>query len=183
MTRSLLRIIVFGLMIILVDFRIGTFDVVNDSIGYILIYNGIKSMTNIRWFRYAKVSTIILAIFSLIELFGWNHIQLNGAYGEMKLFAVFGGLISLISLFNNLNIMAGFIQLLQDEGIVGADRKLASFRKVYFVINALIILLLPFSMFFADWYLSILPLPFLIGFIVEVMLIYRINSLKAYYST
>ncbi|EDL62992.1 hypothetical protein [Bacillus sp. SG-1] len=175
-----IKLLVWGLLFLLIDIRINTFDIFHDAIGYIFLFRGMKSLPHSKWVTYAKTSVIILAVLSLIEIIGFGNININDTNRDFTWeIAAIGG-ISILSLFFHMNLLSSMLVMAPDKEVL---RSVGKFKRVYFSIQLIIILTFPAILLFRDWVTGYLLIIIVTGLIVEIIYIVKINSFKRYISS
>jgi hypothetical protein len=183
MTDRSIKFLVWGLVFVLVDLRIVTFDIIHDLIGYILLYKGIGSLPVTRPLKYAKTSAVILALFSLFEIFGFSNINLNEMNENITLEILMVGVVSIISLFFHLNLLTGLLELVKGSIDQEQYRSLATFRTFYAAFNLIVIFSFPTALVFREMFMMVLICIVVIGLIVEIVYVVKINSFKRFFPT
>jgi hypothetical protein len=180
MTERAIKLLVWGLLIVLIDIRIVTVDIIHDLIGYIFLYKGIKRLPESRWMNLAKISLIILGIFSVIEIFGFSTINMNEMNQDFTMELAFAGILAILSLFFKLNLLSGLLETAVEYGLKDQHPSMQKFKMVYLMFNLLYIMSLPSMMVFREDYVLFLVFLMVAGFIVEIVYIVKINSFKRF---
>jgi hypothetical protein len=178
MTERSIKFLVWGLLFVLVDLRIVTFDIIHDLIGYILLYKGISSLPGTRSLKYAKTSAVVLALFSILEIFGFSNIDLNQMNQNITLEILMVGMVSIISLFFHLNLLSGLIEMVKESIDQEQYRSLIKFRTFYAVFNLIVIFSFPTALVFREMFMMFLIGIVVVGLIVEIVYVVKINSFK-----
>ncbi|WP_421383992.1 hypothetical protein ACOJQI_05395 [Bacillus salacetis] len=170
-----IKLLVWGLLFLLIDIRIITFDLIHDAIGYILLYRGLKQLPQSKWLAYAKASAVILGVLSLTEIFGFSNINLDGLNQDFTWKVPAIGLLSILSLFFHMNVLSSVMTLTESEEILSSTKK---FQQFYLIVNLITILSLPAILVFREMAVLYLIILILTGLIVEIIYIVKINSFK-----
>ena len=180
MTKRPVKLLVWGLLFILIDLRIGTLDIVHDLIGYILLYKGLNLLPESRWLTYAKISAVILGIISITEILGVSQINLNEMNQDYTWYVIIGGFISLLSLFFHINLLSGLLDVVDSDHLQETFSSLSKFKTFYLVYNLIITLSLPSILVFQEMFGMFLVLLLIAGLIIELVYIVKINSFKRF---
>ncbi|WP_409253234.1 hypothetical protein V1502_04780 [Bacillus sp. SCS-153A] len=172
-----IKLLVWGLLILLIDIKINTFDLVHDVFGYILLYKGLQFLPHSKWALYAKTSAIILALLSVFEVLGVGNINLNEIDKDFTWSIAAVGIISIIALFFHMNLLSALLFVIPNEDIQSSVGK---FRRFYFGVQLMIILTLPATLVLRDMAAEYLIFIIISGLIVEIFYIVNINSFKQY---
>jgi hypothetical protein len=180
MTGKAIKYLVWGLLFVLIDLKIVTFDITHDVIGYILIYKGINRLRGSHWLKLAKTSVIFLGIFSIIEIFGLGYINLNELNQDFTFELAAAGVLAILSLFFHMNLLSGLLETANEVGLEEQYSSIRKFQTFYLIFNLLSIMSLPALMMFRENYLMYLVIMMAAGFIVEIVYIVKINSFKRF---
>ncbi|MGF2615157.1 hypothetical protein FZC84_10270 [Rossellomorea vietnamensis] len=171
-----IKLLVWGLLFLLIDIRITTIDLVHDGIGYILLYKGMQELPHSKWLSYAKTAAVILGVLSITEIFGFTNINLNQAGQDVTWHVIIGGIVSILSLFFHMNLLSALQEAVNNEDDL--HRSLSGFKTFYLVFNLITIMALPPILIFNDIVSYFLVASLLIGVVVEIVYIVKVNSLK-----
>ncbi|MGM0846301.1 MAG: hypothetical protein ACQEUT_15095 [Bacillota bacterium] len=171
-----IKLLVWGLIFLLIDFKIVTFDLVHDGIGYILLYKGLQELPYSKWKAYAKTAAVILGLLSITEIFGFTNIQLNETSPHASWYILSGGIVSLLSLFFHMNLLSALLELAKDDD--EQRRSISRFKTFYLVFNLITIMALPPILIFNDIVSAFLIAALILGTIVEIVYIVKVNSFK-----
>ncbi|WP_113930412.1 hypothetical protein [Bacillus sp. P14.5] len=171
-----IKLLVWGLLFLLIDIRIITIDLVHDGIGYILLYKGMQELPHSKWLSYAKTAAVILGVLSITEIFGFTNINLNQAGQDVTWHVIIGGIVSFLSLFFHMNLLSALQEAVNNED--DFHRSLSGFKTFYLVFNLITIMALPPILIFNDIVSYFLVASLLIGVVVEIVYIVKVNSLK-----
>lgn len=171
-----IKLLVWGLLFVLIDIRIVTFDLVHDGIGYIFLYKGLKELPYSKWLSYAKAAAVILGLLSITEIFGFTTINLNETEQDVTWYVIIGGIVSILSLFFHMNLLSALMETLQDEDKL--HRSVSGFKTFYLIFNLILIMALPLILIFHDIVSVFLFAALIVGMIVEIVYIVKVNSFK-----
>ncbi|WP_456272001.1 hypothetical protein [Bacillus sp. AK031] len=144
------------------------------------MYKGIASLAVTHSLKYAKNAAVILAIFSILEIFGFSNINLNELNQNITLEILVVGIVSIISLFFHLNLLSGLLQLVNESINQEQYRSLAKFKTFYTIFNLMVIFSFPTALVFREMFMMFLIAIVVAGLIVQIVYIVKINSFKGY---
>ncbi len=181
MIRGALNRMIWGYIIVLLDITVGPLDLFYDVFGYILIVNGLRKFQHQPAFQYAKVGFIIVACYSVVAIFFPPQANLlaDTVYINRPMFLSFiEGLMQVITLFANANLMYGLVEILRKRGWLTKGKSLNRFR-VYFIIVTLIsIVSNQLSLIMIEW---IVPFSFVLLFVLiltHIILMLHLHRLR-----
>ncbi|TYR73237.1 hypothetical protein FZC79_19405 [Rossellomorea vietnamensis] len=170
------KLLVWGLLFVLIDIRIVTLDLVHDGIGYILLYKGLNELPYSKWVSYAKGAAVILGLLSITEIFGFTTINLNETGQDVTWYVIIGGIVSILSLFFHMNLLSALQETVQDEDELQGS--VSGFKTFYLIFNLILIMALPLILIFNDIVSVFLFAALIVGMIVEIVYIVKVNSFK-----
>ncbi|RIW29604.1 hypothetical protein D3H55_18575 [Bacillus salacetis] len=180
MKERAVQLIVWGLLFVLIDLKIVTFDIIHDLIGYIFIYKGIQKLPLSRWLGYAKISAVFLGILSVIEIFGLGYINLNELNQDFTIRLGAAGVLAILSLFFHINLLSGLLDSVDENYLKGQYSSLQKFKRFYLIFSLINIMSLPALMIFQEDLVFYLIILIAAGFIIEIVFIVKISSIKRF---
>ncbi|WP_155985936.1 hypothetical protein [Paenibacillus gorillae] len=180
MSRAFYRMS-WGLLLTIVDIRLGFFDISPDFIGYCMIWSGIQSLENYYSdYRKAKPFAIILAIASLSELLPFwssNGIQLTTNEVVFSLPSLFySGAVMLALLLMLDSFLSKLHKHALQEGNVGLAYSVRGRRRFFTFVSAAALIVFPFGMNATnDVLLAMIPLT-LVGMLALIIVFFTLRK-------
>ncbi len=135
-----------GFLLVMLDINIGSFDILPDVLGYILVFSGLgelHSCTGIESFRVARLLSIVSVIGAVFEIF-------TGTFGLIHMSAfirytvtVFGGLSELLLVVCIYHGMTAHMTMLEE---ISLSNQFGIENKRYAVIQGLSLIAMSFSL-------------------------------------
>ncbi|OEH92907.1 hypothetical protein [Bacillus solimangrovi] len=170
-------LLIWGYVITIFDFRINGFNIVFDSIGWIMVAFAIAKLPNIRSFTFAKRAAVIVVFLSLPEIFPQAYYEHNNMSASVTfIFTVITGLSQLLIMFIGVNLLSGFAELLKGKSDV--TERLEKFKKTYLIVQTVVSFgLLARFVIFDEWLFLLVALV-IIAWLFHIYLIFLFNRVK-----
>jgi len=124
------RRIFWGLLLVVIDFRLNGFDILPDFIGFAIIAAGLSLLVPLNpRFQTAKIMALILTVLSLVSL-----IELGddgGAQGFMSGWFAFGLLVTALDIVMVWQLCGGIIDLARERGFDDLATRASTRRGLY----------------------------------------------------
>ncbi|MGD8191428.1 hypothetical protein ACQCN2_15715 [Brevibacillus ginsengisoli] len=168
----------WGILLVFLDFRFNGFDVLPDLIGFILMLIGFSQLStlNIR-FNNAKIATIPLLFFSILELF---HVQTDIPLSTTEPLSGVAVLLSLCGTVLNLYVIFNLCKGIEELALQSGKMELADMANtrwryyLWFTIAFTVLSLLVVGISLFLWFLFI---PIVIcGFIATILILILIRQ-------
>ncbi|GAA0134316.1 hypothetical protein YSY43_11560 [Paenibacillus sp. YSY-4.3] len=163
----------WGIVFVMINIRIGSFDILPDVVGYAMILSGLMGLQ--RWERaYAagKWAASVLAILSIGRLFQTNDLQLFSNNLETSiigmLFMLFETLLQMLLIYS---ICRGTGKLAEHRGMKEMASSAARSWTIYFVCSAATLVTIPFLLNTSASGLSVLLLLTMLGGLISMLLV------------
>jgi len=171
-----------GMIFILIDIDFGSFDVIPDFIGYLLIasaaiqlYRKTKDVS----FRNVNYIAVFLMIVNLVNIFMPNNsrgagLQMNSISFVMTVVTMLSTIHLYYYLYN------GMLRIVESFRDVKFNNKLLSDRNIYVYVNLVIAMLISLSPYISWIYETgiFLILVIIVGLILNLIAIVNVNSIK-----
>jgi hypothetical protein len=109
MIRTAFVSIFWGLLMALVDVKLGRLDLAPDFIGYLFVFKGLRQLAALHGsFGTASSYALVLLAFSLVELIGMEHPLLpviDIVFSLLMFWSIYDGIIALASASENGGLM------------------------------------------------------------------------------
>ncbi|NDL67536.1 hypothetical protein [Anaerotalea alkaliphila] len=135
-----------GFLLVMLDINIGSFDILPDVVGYLLVWSGLgelRSNTKIPSFRVARGLSIVLAIGAAFEIvkgtFGLVHLSAFISYAV----TIFGGLSGLLLVVCIYHGMTTHMMILEE---ISLSNRFGNENKRFAVIQGLSLIAMSFSL-------------------------------------
>ncbi|PKM49151.1 MAG: hypothetical protein CVV02_17390 [Firmicutes bacterium HGW-Firmicutes-7] len=172
-----------GFLLVMLDINIGSFDILPDVIGYILVFLGLgelHSNTGIESFRVARILSIVSAIGAVFEIF-------TGTFGLIHMSAfisytvtVFGGLSELLLVVCIYHGMTTHMTMLEE---ISLSNQFGNENKRYAVIQGLSLIVMSFSLNMPKDGGAYLIALLVVSIIMHIRLLINLNVAKKLFDT
>ncbi|GGG61562.1 hypothetical protein [Paenibacillus radicis (ex Gao et al. 2016)] len=180
MSRAFYRMS-WGLLLTIVDIRLGFFDILPDFIGYCMIWSGIQALENYESaYRKAKPFAILLTIASLSELLPFwsgSTIQLTANEVVFSLPSlIYSGAMMLSLLLMLDSLLSVLHRHAFQEGYVEFAGSVRGRRQFFTSVSAVTLIVFPFSMNAStDVLLAMIPLT-LLGMLALIIVFFTLRK-------
>ena len=124
------RRIFWGLLLVVVDFRLSGFDILPDFIGFAIIAVGLGLLVPLNpRFQTAKIMAMILVVLSLASLIEFP--ATDGAQGFHPGWFAFGLLVTVLDIVMIWQLCGGIIDLAREEGLDDLATRASTRRGLY----------------------------------------------------
>lgn len=170
--------VMWGLIIALLDIRIGPIDILPDFMGYILITMGLSELAE-QHVNYGKAKNFSqwLILFSLTDIY---KVSGNSTYFSISNSGIFFMFISMvgvmIKLFMVYYICRAIIGVSAEKGLDEIGRKSDLRWRAYLYINGAMLILMPFGIIIRPPYTAALIVPVIAALVIEILLISLVHT-------
>lgn len=137
--------IFWGLILVLLDFRIQNFDILPDFIGYWMIYQGLQALASYNYnFGKAKMYAAPLLVLSITDFFQWQiaikDLQFSlPAIGFILLFT----LITVLNLFMIYYVCKGISEMSLEKNLIELSKRAKHRWQLYLYLNIGLLIIRP----------------------------------------
>lgn len=174
-----LKKLAFGFLIAFLDFRLGTFNILPDIIGYLMIYSALSNFSPSENGRLAKGAAIFLAIFSLPDIIMPPQLTLDHIGTLHFGWQLYTSVLHLVQVFLVVNVLKALSIIVNEQGFYTEKKWLEDFGKVYLIVNLILIFMGPIGYLFSFELLFLVGFSFIVGFIIHVIFIVRLFQIRA----
>lgn len=166
-----------GFLIILLDFRLGQFDMLPDFIGYGMILYGLRQLAEHNdFFDKAKIPTALLIIVSFPDFFYVDKNLLDVDLSTLSWLDIALVMQSLLSLALVYYLAHGILNLAKRRGLEGLIQSTRFRWNWYLGINLLLIGFSPFMINISPKRLTALAIPLLMLYLISYVLLLGLLS-------
>jgi hypothetical protein len=180
--RRDLRRLGWGLVIAMIDIRVGFFDLLPDIIGYMMIVSALQHLSSLHAvFKKAKYIAIVLIILTIPVLFIQTNVTITKFSSIPLTVHLYSQLLFVLHILMAYWIFNGLIGMLKQEGNIQLLDAAISRRNTYLVFNISMIIFYPFLLNVEESWSMLLIVFGILLFIMELLFIrlpFRISNAR-----
>lgn len=180
--RRELRRLGWGLVIAMIDIRLGYFDLLPDIIGYLMVLSALQQLGSIHpAYKKAKYISIVLIILTIPVLFIQTNVTITEFSSIPLAVHLYSQLLFILHILMAYWIFNGLIEMLKQDGAVQLLDTAISRRNTYLVFNILMVIIYPFLLNVEDSWVMLLIAFGILLFIMELLFLrlpFRISNVR-----
>ncbi|MGG1636754.1 hypothetical protein [Paenibacillus sp. NRS-1760] len=180
--RRELRRLGWGLVIAMIDIRLGYFDLLPDIIGYLMVLSALQHLGSIHSaYKKAKYISIVLIILTIPVLFIQTNVTITEFSSIPLAVHFYSQLLFILHILMAYWIFNGLIEMLKQDGAVQLLDTAISRRNTYLVFNILMVIIYPFLLNVEDSWVMLLIAFGILLFIMELLFLrlpFRVSNVR-----
>lgn len=180
--RRELRRLGWGLVISMIDIRLGYFNLLPDIIGYLMVLSALQHLGSIHpAYKKAKYISIVLIILTIPVLFIQTNVTITEFSSIPLAVHFYSQLLFILHILMAYWIFNGLIEMLKQDGAVQLLDTAISRRNTYLVFNILNVIIYPFLLNIEDSWVMLLIASGILLFIMELLFLrlpFRISNVR-----